>query len=74
MNVTPDSKLISLPQQPTIGGCVVGMGCIESSFLYHVTPSITRYDDPDVPVLLIYLQYITQLEVRFKNICTNIKY
>lgn len=63
MNVTQDSKLITLDDDSTISSCVVGMGCLESSFLYHVTPSISTYDDPDVPALLIYIQYITQLEV-----------
>lgn len=62
MNVTADSKLITPLGETKSNGCVVGMGCIESSFLYHVTPSISTYDDLDVPALLIYLQYITQLE------------
>lgn len=60
LNVTPDSELIV--SQSEAKNCVVGMGCIESSFLYHVTPCISTYNDPDVPALMIYLQYITQLE------------
>lgn len=43
-------------------GTIVGLGCIESAFLYHATPSISSFTDPDLPALMLFLQYLTQLE------------
>lgn len=43
-------------------GTVVGLGCIESAFLYHAAPSISSFSDPDLPALMLFLQYLTQLE------------
>lgn len=43
-------------------GTVVGLGCIESAFLYHATPAIHSFNDPDLPALMLFLQYLTQLE------------
>lgn len=48
-------------QQPT-HGTVVGLGCIESAFLYHAAPCIDNFSDPDLPALMLFLQYLTQLE------------
>lgn len=38
------------------------MGCIESGFLYHASPTISSFTDTDLPALMLFLQYITQLE------------
>lgn len=43
-------------------GTIVGLGCIESAFLYHAAPSISSFSDPDLPALMLFLQYLTQLE------------
>lgn len=43
-------------------GTIVGMGCIESCFLYHASPSLNSFADPDLPALMLFLQYLTQLE------------
>lgn len=43
-------------------GAIVGLSCIESTYLYHCVPSIIDFMDPDLPPLLLFLQYITQLE------------
>lgn len=38
------------------------MGCIESAFLYHASPSVNSFVDDDLPALNLFLQYLTQLE------------
>lgn len=38
------------------------MGCIESAFLYHASPSVNSFMDEDLPALNLFLQYLTQLE------------
>lgn len=43
-------------------GTVVGLGCTESAYLYHTVSSITSFEDPNLPALLLFLQYLTQLE------------
>lgn len=43
-------------------GTIVGVGCIESGFLFHTSPGITSFVDQDYAVLLLYLQYLSQLE------------
>lgn len=43
-------------------GTVVGLGCIESAFLYHSCPCIKSFSDPDLAPILLFLQYLTQLE------------
>lgn len=43
-------------------GTIVGVGCIESGFMFHTSPGITSFMDPDMPAILLYLQYLSQLE------------
>lgn len=40
------------------------MGSVESAFLTQCTPSLTSYSSPDLPALLVLIQYLVQLEVR----------
>lgn len=63
LTVIPDWKLLNsvINEKPS---CIVGMGCLESSFFYQITPSVTSFSDPDVPALMVYLQYLIQAEVR----------
>ena len=42
---------------------MVGVGSVESSFLYRNVPCIKDKMDPDHAPLLLYQQYMTQLEV-----------
>lgn len=62
-NIIPDWKVIK-PEGiiPEVQGTVVGLGCIESAFLFHAAPSINDFMHPDLPALMLYLQYLTQLE------------
>ncbi|GAB0090020.1 Peptidase_M16 domain-containing protein [Sergentomyia squamirostris] len=43
-------------------GTVVGLGCVEGAFLIQAAPAIRDFMDPDLPALLLFLQYLTQLE------------
>lgn len=45
-------------------GTVIGMGSIESAFLHHSVESINDDLSPDLPPLMVYLQYFTQPEGR----------
>ncbi|KAG5670312.1 hypothetical protein PVAND_000588 [Polypedilum vanderplanki] len=62
--VTPDHMLINengnLEKEFT--GSVVGVGCVESGFMFHTSPGIKSFMDPDMSAILLYLQYLSQLE------------
>ncbi|XP_039278670.1 uncharacterized protein C05D11.1 [Nilaparvata lugens] len=42
--------------------CVVGVGAVKSGFYCHTVPAITDFEDPELAPLLVFLQYLTQLE------------
>ncbi|XP_055593217.1 uncharacterized protein C05D11.1-like [Uranotaenia lowii] len=43
-------------------GVVVGLGSVESAFLYQSSPGISDFNDEDLAPLMLFLQYLTQLE------------
>lgn len=43
-------------------GLIVGVGSVESSFLIQWTKCLSDFDDPDYPAVLVFIQYITQVE------------
>lgn len=61
LKAMPDYKLHK--QNGLMNGCIVGLGCLDTSFFIQTVPSITSYLDPDLPVLMVYLQYLIQAEV-----------
>ncbi|KAH0820104.1 hypothetical protein GEV33_002687 [Tenebrio molitor] len=63
LHVTPDLELLKSAEEQPLNGCVIGMGCLESSFFHQTVDSISSYDDPDLPALMLYLQYLIQAEV-----------
>lgn len=63
LKVIPDYKIIKKEGvYEDSCGSIVGMGCVESAFLYQAAPAINSFMDPDLPVLLLFLQYLCQLE------------
>ncbi|XP_065172046.1 uncharacterized protein C05D11.1-like, partial [Atheta coriaria] len=63
LHVTPDySLLLENLATDSPANCIIGMGCLESSFFYQATPSIKDFNDPDYPALMLYLQYLIQCE------------
>lgn len=62
--VTFDSTLINKEGnlEAEFTGTVVGIGCVESGFLFSSSPGITDHMDADLPAILVYLQYLSQLE------------
>lgn len=63
LKVIPDFKIIKKDGvYENSCGSIVGMGCVESAFLYQAAPAISNFMDPDLPVLLLFLQYLCQLE------------
>lgn len=59
LNSIPDYKFLN---DSSDKGCIVGMGCLESSFFYQTVKSINSPTDPDLPVLMLYLEYLIQAE------------
>jgi hypothetical protein len=59
--VTADCELIA--KCAGNRGCIVGVGCVESSYLKHCCPGLTGYQHKDRPALMVFAQYLTQLEV-----------
>ena len=43
-------------------GVIAGVGSVESSFLVQTTPCPVGFNDPDLPAIMVYIQYLTQLE------------
>jgi Zn-dependent M16 (insulinase) family peptidase len=62
LHVTADCELISGCASDR--GCIVGLGCVESSFLKHCCPGLQGYKHEDLPALMVFAQYLTQLEVK----------
>lgn len=49
--------------------CVVGVGAVKSAFYCQTVPAVRDFMDKDLAPLLVFLQYLTQLEVSvFENI------
>ena len=41
---------------------IVGVGSVESSYLTQSSRCFTNFNHPDLPALMVYCQYLTQLE------------
>lgn len=62
LSATPDYKLLITREEAPVPGCIIGLGCIESSFFYQTTNCITSFEDENVPALMLYIQYLIQAE------------
>ncbi|XP_046403336.1 uncharacterized protein C05D11.1-like [Ischnura elegans] len=67
LKVTPDWQLIhewirQNDPEHVFPGHILGMGCVESGFLEQSTSCINDLYHQDLPALLLFIQYLTQLE------------
>ncbi|XP_046677319.1 uncharacterized protein C05D11.1-like [Homalodisca vitripennis] len=62
LRVTNDWQLLLDHSASKVCNCVVGMGAVESTYFCQTTPTIRDFLDPDLAPLLVFLQYLTQLE------------
>lgn len=63
LRVTPDCALLVDPSTSPLKNCVVAIGAIESTYYCQTIPGISDFLDPELAPLLVFLQYLTQLEV-----------
>ncbi|EEB10863.1 conserved hypothetical protein [Pediculus humanus corporis] len=61
-SVVSDYLYTNNNENSNIQNCIVGLGCIDSAFLCQTVKGITDYNDPDLPALLVFIQYLTQVE------------
>lgn len=59
----PSSSLLKDLTAPPINGSIAGVGSVESSFLLQTCKAIDSYVDPDLPALMVFLQYLCAIEV-----------
>ncbi|XP_053684394.1 uncharacterized protein C05D11.1-like [Sabethes cyaneus] len=63
LSVIPDWQLMQFKGTlEDFNGVVVGLGSVESAFLYQSSNAIKDFNDADLAPLLLFLQYLTQLE------------
>ncbi|XP_055534540.1 uncharacterized protein C05D11.1-like [Wyeomyia smithii] len=63
LSVIPDWQLMQFESAlDDYTGVVVGLGSVESAFLYQSSNAIRDFNDKDFAPLLLFLQYLTQLE------------
>jgi Zn-dependent M16 (insulinase) family peptidase len=60
--IHPSSSLLKNLGSSLVNGSIVGVGSVESSFLMQTCRSINSYTSPDLPALMVFLQYICALE------------
>lgn len=63
MPVLSSSRLLIDPSAAPPNGSIVGVGSVESSFLVQTCQAIDSYADPDLPALMVFLQYLCAIEV-----------
>ncbi len=74
VQIPPDHFYCSPQIGKKVKSCIVGMSSADTSFLHHCTASIKDFHHPDLPALLVFIEYITQLEVGFGTKCTDTHY
>uniref|UniRef100_A0A1L8DTH1 Putative zn2+-dependent endopeptidase insulinase superfamily protein n=1 Tax=Nyssomyia neivai TaxID=330878 RepID=A0A1L8DTH1_9DIPT len=64
LSVVTDWQLMNVDASLPDGtvGTIVGLGCVEGAYFIQASPAIRDFMDPDLPALLLFLQYLTQLE------------
>ena len=60
--VKTDSALLSGQGEGPGTGMIIGSGSVESAYLIQTIPGITHPEDADLVPLMVFIQYLTQLE------------
>lgn len=70
LRVIPDWKQMNfkLGLKDVCTGAVIGMGSAENGIMLHVVNSIDNYNSPDLPALMLHLQYLSQWDGPLKRI------
>ena len=63
-SIPPVKKSSSYLAKNPVHGKIVGVGSVESSFLFQVTRCIDSFDHPDLAAIMVFLECLTTLEVR----------
>jgi len=61
-DIPPVQKSSSFLANNPVHGKIVGVGSVESSFLFQATRCIDSYDHPDLAPLMVFLECLTTLE------------
>ena len=48
---------------------MAGVGGVESNFLVQSVPCVKSHDHPDLPVIMVFMEYLCCLEVRTLHAC-----
>ena len=43
---------------------IAGVAGVESNFLAQMTPCVTSHSHPDLPAIMVFMEYLCALEVR----------
>lgn len=57
-----DHELILPLENIPFKGGLVGLGSVESAYFVQAVPGISSYSHPDLPAIMVLIQYLTQLE------------
>lgn len=58
-----DHELMKNCEESEDLSCIAGVGAVKSAFYCQTTPAVKDFLDEDLAPLLVFLQYLTQLEV-----------
>ena len=59
--IPKDSQFVVDSAESNVG-MIVGVGSVESSYLKQCALCVSDYHNPDIAVIMVYIQYLTQLE------------
>ncbi|XP_064646790.1 uncharacterized protein C05D11.1-like [Lineus longissimus] len=60
ISIVPSYELYN--EMSNLHGLICGVGSVESSYLTQSVPCVQSFEDPDLPAIMVYIQYLTQLE------------
>lgn len=67
-SISPVQKSSAFLAKNPVHGKIVGIGSVESSFLFQVTRCFDSFDHADLAPLMVFLECLTTLEVSFSSL------